>query len=102
MTLGFTGSHHFSAEAEVPCDIPPLSELLQLSLSVFKVNAHLLGYFNSLHFHLSAIHYNTVQAWQNHSNRSYSFAPQILTHFEISSPCKACCSIQSPFFKYVD
>ena len=106
VTLDITWFHRFSSllcrswsafhSSWLPRDIPPLSELLQPSLRVFKVNAHLLGYFNSLHFHLSAIHYNTVQTWQNHSNGSYSFAPQILTHFKISSPCKACCSIQSP------
>jgi hypothetical protein len=68
----------------VPCNVMPLFEMLQPSVEAFKINSHLLGYFNTV---CPATARPFFHVWQNHPNISYSilpcFASQFLIHFEI-------------------
>jgi len=45
-------------------------------------------------------HDKTIQT--AHLPYYYVFVPQILIHFEMLPPCRACCSREPQIFKYVD
>jgi len=68
-------------------------EPLSQSTGVFKINTHLQGRFINLHFHCSAIHYNTVLSSMAKPFKQLFFhiamsAPQTLMYFELLSLSK--------------